>query len=201
MAAGSRYDPEVNLRAWDERYRSQTRAAEDIEALPAKLVRQTAERLRPGKALDLACGAGRHALWLAARGWEVTAIDGAAAAIDILRERARVQAVALTTQVADLQDPAFSLAEAQWELVLICYYLQRNLMERAKRAVRPEGVLVAVVHTTEGGEEPTESRLRPGELIRVFEGWEILHQYEGKPEDPAHKRAVAEVVARRASHP
>ncbi len=191
----------MDIAGWDERYRTQARVAEDTEAPATGLVVQTARRLAaatgPGKALDLACGTGRNALWLAAEGWQVQALDGSAAAIKILRERAREQELTLLAHVADLQSPTFSLPEEEWDLIAICYYLQRNLMGRAKNAVRPGGVLLVIVHITEGDEEPTESRLRPGELTQFFSGWEIIHQYEGKPADPAHKRAVAEVVARR----
>ena len=61
----------------------------------------------------------------------------------------------------------------------------------------PGAIVLAIVHITEPGEEPTYKRLRPGELRSYFDGWEILHSYEGKPADPDHQRAVAEIVARR----
>ena len=158
---------------------------------------QTARNLLPGKALDLACGTGRNAIWLAREGWDVTAVDGADAAIEILEESARKQDVSVQTVIADLQRGKYLIAPAYWDLVIICYYLQRDLIEPAKNGVRPDGILLIVVHTTEGDEQPTESRLRPGELARYFTGWEILHSYEGKPNDPAHRRSVAEIVARR----
>ncbi len=61
----------------------------------------------------------------------------------------------------------------------------------------PGGVLLVIVHIAEPGEEPTQFRLKPGELARYFQGWEILHSYEGKPRDPVHARAVAEIAARK----
>jgi 2-polyprenyl-3-methyl-5-hydroxy-6-metoxy-1,4-benzoquinol methylase len=78
----------MDTRGWDERYRSSQRPAEDLEAAPNPLLIETAQRLTPGKALDLACGTGRNALWLAEHGWSVTAVDGSPAAIEILRQRA-----------------------------------------------------------------------------------------------------------------
>jgi len=79
----------MDLNDWNKRYRLRERPAEDLEAAPTPLLVETASALAPGKAprkaLDLACGAGRNALWLAEHGWEVTAVDGAPAAIEILR--------------------------------------------------------------------------------------------------------------------
>jgi hypothetical protein len=70
-------------------------------------------------------------------------------------------------------------------------------MERAKAGVRAGGLIVLIVHTTEGDELPTETRMRPGELVSHFSDWELLHSYEGKPNDPEHRRSLAEIVARR----
>ena len=183
----------MDIRGWDERYRQKNRAQEDYEAAPTELVVETAKRLAPGRALDLACGTGRNALWLAREGWGVTAVDGSAAAIEALRAQAEQQQVSVNGAVADLKD--FQIAESGWDLIVIAYYLQRDLFERAQRGVAPGGVLIAIAHTTEGGEEATESRLLPGELKRYFVGWKIMHDYEGKPNDPAHRRRVAEIVA------
>lgn len=76
----SRNNPHMEIRAWEKRYRSKERPAEHFEAAPAPLLIETAEKLRPGRALDLACGTGRNALWLAELGWRVTAVDGASSA-------------------------------------------------------------------------------------------------------------------------
>ena len=187
----------MDLHGWDERYRSGARAREDLDAAPTPLLIQTAAHLPPGRALDLACGAGRNALWLAHQGWHVTAIDGAPAAIEILRRRAAEQHIALHTHLADLERHEFSIAPDAWDLIVMCYYLQRDLFEPARRGAVPGGIVLAIVHITEPGEEPTRTRLRPGELSEYFSGWQILHQFEGKPDDPAHQRAVAEIVARR----
>jgi tellurite methyltransferase len=187
----------MEINDWEERYRSRTRVAEDFAAEPTALLVQTAQTLPPGKALDLACGTGRNALWLAEHGWSVTAVDGATVAIELLRSRACERGVTLDARVADIEKHEYLIEQSCWDLIAICYYLQRDLFEPAKRGVAPGGILISIVHITEPGEEPTAHRLRPGELEQYFKGWEILHTHEGKPSDSAHRRLVAEIVARR----
>jgi tellurite methyltransferase len=187
----------MEISGWDARYRSGERAAEDLDATPIPLLVETAMRLAPGKALDLACGAGRNALWLAEQGWGVTAVDGSQVAIEILRGRAAERGVTVKTKVANLEKFEYHIEPASWDLVAICYYLQRDLLESAKRGVAPGGILISIVYITERGEEPTAYGLRPGELEGCFQGWEILRRREGKPNDTAHQRSVAEIVARR----
>jgi SAM-dependent methyltransferase len=140
-----------------------------LDAAPTPLLVETAATLAPGKALDLACGAGRNALWLAEHGWEVTAVDGAQAAIEILRTRATERGLKINALVADLEKGEFDIELSQWDLVVMCYYLQRNLFEPAKRGVAPGGILISIVHLTEPGEENGRHRLGPGELEQYFE--------------------------------
>ncbi|MDQ2842355.1 MAG: methyltransferase domain-containing protein [Acidobacteriota bacterium] len=188
----------MDIRGWNQSYRSPQRQAASVIETPNPLLVEVAQSLKPGKALDLACGAGRNALWLARHRWRVTAVDGATAAIDLLRERARDTGESINAQVADLQSPEFEVVPDTYDLIAICFYLQRNLFAPAQRGLKRAGILLAIVHTTEANQEPTETRLRPGDLRTYFEGWEIVHYYEGGSRDPAHKRPVAEIVARRA---
>lgn len=187
----------MDIAGWNKRYETRERPAEDFTAAPTQVLISTAEKLNPGTALDLACGAGRNALWLAGHGWRVTAVDGAERAIETLRERAAAAALNIDARTADLTRGEFEIGTSTWDLIAICYYLQRDLFELAKRGLVEGGVLVSIVHITEPGEEPTGHRLKPGELVRYFAGWEILHSYEGTPYDSAHRRSVAEIVARR----
>jgi tellurite methyltransferase len=187
----------MDIRGWDQRYRSKERPSEDFDAPPTPLLIETAKQLKPGKALDLACGTGRNALWLAKHGWSVTSVDASPAAIDTLRTTASQSGLTVNAQQADLERGEYTIESSYWDLIAICYYLQRDLFEPAKRGTVPGRVLLAIVHITEPGEEPTHTRARPGELRSYFDGWEILHYYEGKPSDTAHRRSVAEIVARR----
>jgi tellurite methyltransferase len=153
---------------------------------PTPLLVETAAKLKPGRALDLACGSGRNAVWLAEHGWQVTAVD-----------RSPVAIPGVDTHVADLEKHEFQIGEAAWDLIVVSYYLQRDLFDLIKQGVKRGGVALAIVHIFEPGHEQSRFSLHPGELAKYFEGWEILHYYEGKPRDPEHKRAVAEIVATR----
>src|SRR2546423_6983044 len=107
-----------------------------VEA-PDVLVVRIAQTLRPGKALDLACGSGRNAIWLAERGWDVTAVDASASAIATLRECAP----GVDARIADLEKEEFMIQPAWGGLVLIIRYFQRDLFVPAKLGVQPGGVL------------------------------------------------------------
>ena len=171
----------MDIRGWDERYRGDPGTLK-----PTPLLVETASKLKPGRALDLACGAGRNAIWLAEHGWQVTAVDGSAVAIDTLRERAP----SVDARVADLEKQEYVIEPGAWDLIAVCYYLQRDLFEPVKRGLKPGGVAVIIVHLGE-----SRFSVQPGELRGYFKGWEILHDQEGAPRDPEHKRAVAEIVA------
>ncbi len=186
----------MTVAEWNERYRTRERA-DDFSAAPTPLVVETAQQMCAGQALDVACGAGRHALWLATRGWSTAAVDGSEVAIAALRSKAEQLGVTVDARVANLARGEFPMEEARWDLVLMCYYLQRDLFDSLKNSVVPGGLALVIVHIVESGGEPTPTRLGRGVLHTYFEGWEILHRYEGESRDPAHHRPVSEIVARR----
>jgi tellurite methyltransferase len=184
----------MDIAGWDQRYGSGHGSEEDS---PTALLVEIAEKLAPGTAIDLACGVGRNALYLAEQGWTVTAVDGSEKAIELVRLRSRAHGVQVRTKVADLTDPTFRMPPDAYDLIVIAYYLQRDLLAKVKAAVRPGGVILAIVHTPEAGEEWSEKRAAPGELRAFFDGWELLWEYEGPSRDSAHHRPVAEIAARR----
>lgn len=187
----------MDVAGWNDRYRLKERVAEDFEAAPTPLVVKTAQCLSPGRALDLACGTGRNTLWLAEQGWSVTAVDGSVAAVEELGRRVAKHGLVVETHVADLATGEYQIDPKSSNLILMCYYLQTNLFDLVKAGVVPGGVVLVIVHAAEPGAAPTEHSLRSGELLKYFRGWEILHSYEGQPEDSSHRRRVAEIVARR----
>ncbi len=136
-------------------------------------------------------------MYLADRGWQVTAVDGSAEAIRILRRRAEERGLTIATVVADLEQHEFTIEPQAWDLIVVGYYLQRDLLPAIRAGVRWGGTAIVIVHVTEGNQQPSPVRVAPGELRAYFDDWEILHSFEGEPTDPEHKRPVAEIVARR----
>jgi SAM-dependent methyltransferase len=160
----------VTIDEWNQRYR--TRDALDSE--PARLLLDAARELPPGRALDLACGAGRNALWLARNGWEVVAIDGAEEAIRLVRE----QQPPVDARVADLENgEPLPFADRSFDLVLILYYLHRPLFAEARRVVRHGGTIVVAVRTK------GRFAIGEGELMEHFEGCNVLHHETGEIEE------------------
>ncbi len=162
-----------------------------------------ADRLSPGRALDLAAGAGRNALYLAAHGWSVTAVDGSPVGIDLLLGRARERYLAteaIEAKVADLEACAFEVPPQSFNLILSCYFLQRGLIPGMKSALIPGGLLIMIVHIADADQpQGTATRAHPGELGSFFEGWRLLTYREGEPGESAHRHAVAELVAQKPS--
>jgi tellurite methyltransferase len=184
----------MDLAEWYERYQAEGESAPELTSTATPLLVECVSGLPPGRALDLACGTGRNALWLAQRGWGVTAVDGSPAAIDALRRRATQMNVPVNATLADLEKMDFAIAPESWDLIAICYYSQRNLFETCKRGVVPGGYIVSIALRVEPGKENSPFRLQPGELRSYFEDFEVVHDREGR--DLWH-HSVAEIIARR----
>ncbi len=180
---------------WDERYKQ----GEHLNDKPHPLVMEFAAKLKPGRALDMACGVGRHALYLAERGWQVTAVDSSNVAIEMLLERASKLSLQVDARVADLETGEFVIEPNNFDLIVNCCYLQRNLFPAISAGVKLGGCALAVVAMVD--DDPAVKPmnpaflLQPGELRAKFDGWELLHDFERKP--ASNRRAMAEVVARR----
>lgn len=150
--------------------------------------------------LDVACGRGRHALFLARRGFRVHAIDRNLEAILALRHRARDEGLDVSASVIDLEtSPPPVLGVARYDAVVVFNYLHRPLFPSIRAAVSPGGLLVYETFTTAQSERgrPTNPAflLEPGELPRLVAPFVVLDAMEGDVDD----RAVAAVVAERPS--
>ena len=182
----------MSLEDWNRRYQ----AGQQLFETPAPLVEEFAGVLKPGTALDLACGPGRNALFLAERGWRVAAVDGSPIAIDLLRQRARRKNLEIDAHVADLELGQYEIPPGAFDLIVNCYHLQRDLIPALQRGVRPGGTIIAIVHLADPAQpHGTPTRATPGELRAYFAGWNVLHYFEGAPHESCHQRPVAEIVA------
>ena len=176
-------------RNWDDHYAN----AANLNLDPAPLLVEVADMLPPGHALDLACGPGRNALYLARLGWQVTAVDSSQSAIRLLTERAG--GLAIHTHVADLEQHHFAVAPGAYDLICDFFYLQRDLFPSIRDGVRPGGMFAGAIHLFDEN-RPSAFAMRPGELRSEFHGWKILFYSESA--EPNHQRHAARIIARRA---
>jgi len=113
----------------------------------------------PGRALDLACGSGRHARWLAARGWDVTAVD-----VDInIESLPGVRCVK-----ADLELKQFFIEPNAWDLIVCWLYWQSDLLPDIAAGLRAGGI-VALAGKTSGRFATSLAEFR-----EAFPEWEEL---------------------------
>ena len=171
---------------------------------------EAAEATRP-RALDVACGSGRHALLLAAAGLDVLAIDRDAAAVVRLRATARALELGLQAEVHDLESgdvatgdlgrgsmagPRGVLAPSTYDLIVVVHYLHRPLFPALMRALAPGGLLLYETFTVDqaafGHPKNPAFLLQHGELPRLVAPLEVVRQREGEFDG----RRVASVAAR-----
>ena len=180
---------------WDAKHRL---AAEAPSSEPASIVRELLPLLPVGPALDIACGTGRHALFLAARGQHVTAVDFSGVALDILEVRARSMGAPVRRRKSlheagrsfrggleliqtDLERAEFP--ERCYDLILCIQFLQRSLFPQMTRALRPDGVLLFETYTRAQLEFPDGPRnpaylLETGELREAFPELSVMFYRE-----------------------
>lgn len=134
--------------------------------------------------LDVACGRGRHALYLAEKGCKVHAIDRDEAALADLARRARALSAQVTTECLDLETGEPDLGEARYGTVLVFNYLHRSLLPALVKALRPGGILLYETFTL-GQRERGHPRnpaflLGEGELPSLVAPLVVLRRREGE---------------------
>jgi SAM-dependent methyltransferase len=178
----------VDAQAWDERY-----AASELvwSAGPNQFVAAEVADLPPGRALDLAAGEGRNAIWLARRGWEVTASDFSQVALDKGRRLAGDTVVRWVCADATRWDE-----QAAYDLVVVAY-LQLPAGERAAAlraaydALRPGGTLLVVAHDSTNLTEGTGG---PQDATVLYTAEDVLADLDGEDFDTLRAERVARTV-------
>jgi len=181
---------------WDQRYREGSHASLEPDPFLAQAASEFIEPLFPhaGTALDIAGGAGRHAIWLAERGWQVTILDFSEAALAKARANAANQVDKIEFQLTDLT--TFK-ASSTYDLVLAFFYLQREIFPALLEALRPGRLLVYKTYTRlqpKFGVGPTHPMylLEENELLSAFPGLSVLYYQE-----TVRDRGVAELIGRK----
>lgn len=166
--------------AWDERYR----AGELVWGVrPNQWVEQELTDLPAGRALDIACGEGRNALWLADRGWQVTALDFSLVGLDKARQlERRANAAAPVEWIC--ADATTYRHPSQVDLALTCYLQlvageRRQAVRAAAEALAPGGVLLVIGHHSMnlgegvGGPQDPAVLFNLGDIVEDLDGIEL----------------------------
>jgi 2-polyprenyl-3-methyl-5-hydroxy-6-metoxy-1,4-benzoquinol methylase len=169
----------VNREQWDERYRTDELI---WKAEPNRFLVAELDGIAPGRALDVACGEGRNALWLAAKGWRVTGVDFSSAALAKGRRIASEQGLEVEYVEADVVEWPPPLG--QFDAVVLMYLHlpapeRRQVLSHAKAALAPGGLLLVVGHDlsnlTQGTGGPQDATVlyRPEDLVTDLSGLRI----------------------------
>lgn len=195
---------------WDERWAEVLRSQSDVPAArpPSAHLTSVAEGLAPGRALDAGCGHGSEALWLAGRGWQVTAVDFAAAALD--HGRSTASALGLGERVEWVEGDLGTWAPADGGFDLVsCLYVHvagsvGEMVARLAAGVAPGGTLLLVGHLpidpATGAETPAAGQVQVTveDALAVVgsSDWELVVAEE-QPRARAGEGVDAVVCARR----
>jgi SAM-dependent methyltransferase len=165
-----------NRERWNRRYASGDRHASPV---PSQFLVAEVSGLLPGRALDLACGAGRNAVWLAAQGWRVTAVDFSSAGLRLARALALARNVTVDWIEADVV--TWEPAAGAFDLVCVLYLQlpgpeRRAVLRHAVEALAPGGTLLVVGHDrlnlTEGWGGPSQADVlfAPDDIVAEVRG-------------------------------
>lgn len=192
------------LKKWEKKYRAGEYTPNDN---PSALLVEWLSRIPQGRALDIACGLGRNALFLAQQGFAVDAIDISSAGLAIARQKALERGLAVNWIQADLDN--YNLPSENYDLIIVNFYLNRPLAPGLIEAMKPKGILLFQHHlilgdTTSAGTTcrapaGSELRLKTGELKGLFRSLEILHYKEGPVLKDGEPVEMAQLVARKFS--
>jgi SAM-dependent methyltransferase len=148
-----------------------------------------------GKALDLAAGLGRHTLWLAERGWQVSAVDVSEVALGKLGQAAGQLSARIDLIAIDAAE--YALEPAAFDLIVLFYHLDRSLFPKIVSALKPGGLFIGKMAVQWVSETAlAEARFKPlgrNELWSLVPGLQIIDHHER----PVRDRGVVEFVGRK----
>jgi SAM-dependent methyltransferase len=182
---------------WDLKYEQGLPSLTEPDPFFIFAYRQFVEPSFPkvGAALDLACGLGRHALWLASRHWKVSGADLSAGAIGKLNHAALELNVNLDLFVGDAAE--YKFGSTRFDLIVLFYHVNRALFPRVVSALNPGGLLICKLNLRWDGEARLTAAgtdpLSRNELPSLLPELHVLHHQER----PVRDRGVAEFAGRK----
>jgi 2-polyprenyl-3-methyl-5-hydroxy-6-metoxy-1,4-benzoquinol methylase len=164
---------------------------------PAKLLVDFVNRLPRGKALDIAMGEGRNALYLASQGFDVEGLERDEEAIRTCLITAKSRGLKLIARTVDLEQ--YPLNQSHYDLITCFYYLQRSLIPQIKAALKPNGMVVYETFLIDnylqfGHPKHREYCFEYNELLNCFRDFRVHFYYEGMIEG---RTFVAQLIAQK----
>jgi SAM-dependent methyltransferase len=182
---------------WDERFR---KGEYPMDPDPAPVLEQYVESFPDGRALDIATGTGRNAVFLAERGYTVDALDRSRVGLEVACENAEKRDVADRCTWIEADALAYAYPEDAYDVITIRSFRVIDRLTDIKAALKPGGVLYYEDHlrTSEGFDYgPADSRrLGANELLRACLDLTVLHYREFRDGADDHRGAHAQVIAR-----
>ena len=184
--------------SWNKKYSEGSHGSLDPDPFLVSAYDEFLFGTSPGLALDVAGGVGRHAIWLAQRGWRVKLPDISEIGIKQAEENAKRSGTAgsISSEVCDF-NTMHNLGREQYDLVIVFFFLQRELFPALLDTIKPGGILIYKTYTTEqknfsGGPSHPMFLLEPNELLRAFSALRVLRYHE-----TIQEKGVAELVVRK----
>jgi len=183
---------------WDRQH-AETHGAEPPSTLLRQILESHGWQCPPGRALDIAAGKGRNALYLAERGFEVVAVDISRVALDAARLHAEQKHLQVDFQQLDLEEGGFP--EGEYDLILNINYLQRSLIRRIKAVLRVGGHVIFETYSIDqqmiGHPKNPNYLLAHNELLDHFRDFRVLYYREGKFSDGGEPSFRAGIFAQK----
>ena len=199
-------DSEATKARWDQRY---DRDMYIYGKEPAAFLKQKMDGLKKGKALVLAMGEGRNAVYLAQNGFDVTGVDISEVAIEKCNKLAKERNTTVNAVVADLTD--YDMGEAQFDLITKFYYYEPSIFPQIIDALKPGGIFILEQFSIDHlkyreisafGPRNPDYLIKPNELLEHFESLRVLYYEDTVVEldEGMHKgtAAVIRLIAEKA---
>ena len=186
---------------WDQRYREGAYASRNY---PSEFLRNRAELLNIGRAMDLACGLGRNSIYLAELGFEVDAIDVSLVGLEIAREKAKERRLLIHWLNEDLVND-WTIPTQQYDLILMFRFVSSEVLLKLPQLLAQGGALIIEEHLQwpQGnvvGPSGNRFRVKPGELMEGCKELDVLFHYEGLVEEPdGSMAALAQIHAKKSN--
>jgi SAM-dependent methyltransferase len=181
---------------WDEKYRG--RKFPNGQR-PNSFLKKHIRLLGQGKALDIAAGEGRNAVFLAQYGWDVVAVDISRVGLKKAQQLAKQKKVKIKTILADLN--GYNMEKRKYDLIANFYFLDRRLIPEIKRGLKKGGKIIFETYLADPAAKKLDAPenhkflLKPNELLTRFSGFRVLYYREGVFKEGGKKRAIASLLA------